>query len=233
MFSSFLPGRLGEDLDPRLQRRVGVLQPKLRPSAAEQAPEHRVEVLLDLVVGVQEQLGGFRADLAGDPLQVFARVRQVAQLAGEEVETVLDLGELLRGHEVHLAELAHLLPQLRQPRPQVAVGLKVGDPRLELAQVPGKPLGEARVQVLDLGADLRHLDLHLLDLRLGPRQEEGLLLQLLLLGAQLLVAGGDLALQAGERERADFSCSSISWRSFSAAAMRSSVSPTRVRVSVI
>ncbi len=83
-----------------------------------------------------------------------------------------------------------------------------------LGEVPGKSLLESGMEVLDLRANLRHLDLHLLYLGLGPGEEAVLLLELLLPRRQLLVPAGDLPFQTRKSRRADFSCSSISWRSF-------------------
>ncbi len=76
-----LPRGLRKDLDAGLQGRIGVLQAKLRPAAAEQSSEDRVKVLLDLVVRLEEELGGLRLDLRGDLLQILARMREVLELA--------------------------------------------------------------------------------------------------------------------------------------------------------
>src|SRR5208337_123580 len=84
-----LSGRLGEDFDARLQGRLGVLQAKLGSAAAEQPAKHGMEVLLDFVVRVEKELGRFRADFRGDPLQIFPRAGEIPELAGEEFEPIL------------------------------------------------------------------------------------------------------------------------------------------------
>ncbi len=51
-----LSRRLGVDLDARLEDMVGVREAELRTSATKEAAEHVVEVLLDLVVGGNEEV---------------------------------------------------------------------------------------------------------------------------------------------------------------------------------
>ena len=116
MLSSFFPGGCAAPSMPGFRRRHRDLQVQLRPPAAEESAKDGVEVLLDLVVGVEEQLGGLRADFRGDLLQILPRVGEIGELCREEIEAVLDLGELLGGHEIHLAELAHVFPKLGEAR---------------------------------------------------------------------------------------------------------------------
>ena len=68
--SSFLPGRLGVDLDARLEDVRGIDEPELAPAPAEEPAEHVVEILLDLVVGVEEEGGALVANLVGYALEV-------------------------------------------------------------------------------------------------------------------------------------------------------------------
>ena len=200
MFSSFFPGGWAKTSIPDSRGASGFS----RRSSARPPPNRRRKTvwkffLILLYVSRKSSVDSVRIS-DGDLLQVLPRAREVAELAGEEVEPVLHLGELLGRHQVDLAELAHLLAQLRQPGPQVLVGLRGPGSASRTRRGPARnaPVKLACRSLISVRISVTSICIFSIS-DCDFASSSVLLLQLLFLGAQLLVAAGDLPFQAGER----------------------------------
>lgn len=162
-----LPRGLREDVDTGLEDVLRVNEPDLASAAAEESAEHVMEVLLDFVVGREEELGRLGPDLLRDALQVVARLLEVGELRVEEVVAFLRLGEFLDGHQVDATKVAELLPRRREALAKLARGLSDREHALlEFHQIARVRLAEIVLYVADLGLGRGVLHEELLDLAL-------------------------------------------------------------------
>ena len=170
-----LAWRLGVELDAGFEQGFGVGELELGAPAAEQAPEHALELAADIGERLLEQGARLGMDLFGDLAEIARSGLQIVELAAQELVALVHLAKLLRGHQVHLAELAHFLAQPRERGAQLAARLGLGNVQFVLGQVLGVGLlecaqgganlgsyfGVAQLQPLDAARRALHLFLQL------------------------------------------------------------------------
>ncbi len=171
---------------------VGIGEAQLGPAAAEEPPEHIVEILLDLVVGLQEELGALVADLVGDLLQVVARLLEVGHLPGQELVAFFDFLVFLGSHQVDRSQILELAAKLGERVAQLGHGgAELEHALLELGEVARIQFQEILPDILDLGLALRDRKMDGLQLRLDRLHTVGQTLRILLALHEIGVLEGD------------------------------------------
>ena len=95
-----LAGRLGDDLDARLERVAVVHEHEVRAPSAEELGEHLLEIHADFFERLCEQLFGRAVDFGDDLEQLRLRVHEVGVLLFEEDVALFELVELLDGIDI-------------------------------------------------------------------------------------------------------------------------------------
>src|SRR5262249_3265693 len=110
-----LSGRLGNQIDSRLEYVVFVNQNHLAAAAAKELNEHLLKILVDVRERMPEPLPRPPFDLGKRLLGHLYRVQNVGTLRAQELESLFRLFQLFERHHVDWTHVVDLGPQFLKP----------------------------------------------------------------------------------------------------------------------